>query len=757
MGPPLRTLSCSITLLVLASVAGLVLPAGAGAAGCGAPPNEIVAENCKAGAPASEWDVSGSGDPAIQGFATDISVNQGQAVHFKIDSVTTLYHLDIYRMGWYGGAGARKVATVRPLTGSSGQPLCLSAPATGLVDCGNWAVSASWTVPATAVSGIYFAKLVREDAGGGSSHVVFVVRDDDGRSELLFQTSDTTWQAYNRFGNNSLYFGGPGTNPDRAYKVSYNRPFTTRGDAAEDWVFNAEYPMVRWLERNGYDLSYTTGVDSQRRGAELLEHESFLSVGHDEYWSGGQRANVEAARAAGVNLGFFSGNEVFWKTRWEPSIDGSNSPNRTLVSYKETHAGARIDPSGVWTGTWRDPRFSPPADGGRPENALTGTIFTVNCCAVDLQVPSADGRMRLWRNTSVAGLPSGATATLGQETVGYEWDEDLDNGARPPGVVRMSSTTATGQRLVDYGSIYDSATATHRLTLYRQPNGDRPDSIVFGGGTVQWSWGLDAQHDRGSAPADARMQQATVNLLADMDALPGTLQAGLAPAAPSADCTPPASTPNVSRLAVTAGVSVGVSGRATDAGGRVGGVEVSVNGGAWHPAAGRAAWSYSFTPGASGTATIRSRAVDDSGNLEGIPACRGEPRRGAPQGSTETSGPTGKPRRRDRTAPRVRVAPHRIRVSRRGWVPLRLSCPRAETLCRVFLRLSRHGSTVAHGRFRVAGAKTRKVKLRLKPPTRRRLADAGALRVLATGAARDAAGNRARIRVRLRLLAPPRR
>ena len=77
----------------------------------------------------------------------------------------------------------------------------------------------------------------------------------------------------------------------------------------------------------------------------------FLSVGHDEYWSGGQRANVEAARDAGVNLAFFSGNEVFWKTRWETSIDGSNTPYRTLVTYKETHANAKIDPlPDVWTG-----------------------------------------------------------------------------------------------------------------------------------------------------------------------------------------------------------------------------------------------------------------------------------------------------------------------------------------------------------------------------------------------------------------------
>src|SRR6185295_3871716 len=108
----------------------------------------------------------------------------------------------------------------------------------------------------------------------------------------------------------------------------------------------------------------------------------FMSSGHDEYWSGTQRANVEAARAAGVHLAFISGNEVFWKTRWENSIDASGTPHRTLVSYKDTLANQKIDPlPNVWTGTWRDARFSPPADGGRPENGLTGTIFTVNCCA----------------------------------------------------------------------------------------------------------------------------------------------------------------------------------------------------------------------------------------------------------------------------------------------------------------------------------------------------------------------------------------
>ncbi len=316
---------------------------------CASPANPIVAENCLVGNPASEWDISGAGDSSIQGFATDISVDAGETVSFKIDTNASDYQLDIYRMGYYGGDGARKVATVQPSAAlPQNQPNCLTNATTGLLDCGNWAVSASWNVPADATSGIYFAKAVRNDTGG-ASHIVFIVRDDAGSSDILFQTSDTTWQAYNTYGGNSFYTGnGPGTGGaanGRAYKVSYNRPFNTRSvDGGQDWLFNAEYPMVRWLEANGYDVSYFTGVDSDRFGSLIQNHKIFLSVGHDEYWSGNQRANVEAARDAGVHLAFFSGNEVFWKTRWENSY-------RTLVCYKETHnypnnPDPQIHPSG---------------------------------------------------------------------------------------------------------------------------------------------------------------------------------------------------------------------------------------------------------------------------------------------------------------------------------------------------------------------------------------------------------------------------
>jgi hypothetical protein len=577
--------------------------------------NRVACENTRPGSPPSQWDLDGPADPTILGFATDISVNVGETIRFKVDTDATNYRIDIYRVGYYQGHGARLITTVLPSVPlPQVQPDPLTDSATGLVDCGNWAESASWSVPATAVSGFYIAKLVRTDTGG-ASHIYFVVRDDAGRSDLLFQTSDTTWIAYNAYGGRNLYdrFGTP--NP-RAYKVSYNRPVTTRDTLEWASLFLAEYPMIRWLEANGYDVSYTTGVDAARRGNLLLQHRVFLSVGHDEYWSGEQRANVEMARDAGLHLAFFSGNEVFWKIRWEPSVDGSSTPYRTMVCYKETKANAKIDPHPEWTGTWRDPRFSPPSDGGRPENLLTGTIFVVNGVTLSvLEVPAEYGAHRFWRNTSVATLLPGEKAIFGRGILGFEWDEVSVNG--PAGQMRLSLTTVDGVPVLqDYGNTYASGQATHSLSLYRHSSG----ALVFGAGMVQWPWGLDDEHDKFIAPvADVRIQQATVNLFADMGTQPITLQPGLVPATPSTDLTPPTSSITNPRTGDRhqPGSLVTITGSALDLGGQLAGVEVSTDGGAtWQPAVGRASWSYAWTPATPGTVSLKSRAVDDSGNLE---------------------------------------------------------------------------------------------------------------------------------------------
>jgi hypothetical protein len=568
-----------------------------------------------------DWDVQGAGDPGIQGFATDISVDRGETIRFKIRTDAPAYHIEIQRLGYYAGAGAQRVAELRsPGYVAQPQPECLNEVATGLIDCGGWKESASWAVPPDARSGVYVARLIRDDTSG-ASQVLFVVRDDASRSAILLQTSDTTWQAYNDWGGNSLYTGAPA---GRAYKVSYNRPLGLRGSKYRRASFWAnEYPMIRWLEANGYDVTYTTGVDTARRGELLKQHKVFMSSGHDEYWAGAQRTAVEAARDAGVHLAFFSGNSVFWKTRWEPSIDGSGTPYRTLVTYKETHAEHKIDPTGIATGTWRDPRFSLPTDGARPENALKGTLFVANCCRFDsVKVDAAQGRARFWRNTPLAKLAPGTSAEVGKRVVGYEWDGDVDNGYRPIGLVRLSSTTLSIESaLLDFGSRYGQGTVTHNITLYRHPSG----SLVFAAGTALWGWALDTHHDDPdgqAAPLDPVLQQATANILADMSVLPTTPVASLAVTGPSDDKTPPVaiiSTPTPFQE-VMFHLPVKITGTVQDQGGVPAGVEVSIDGGPWHPADGVSNWSWEFTPERRGLYTVLARAVDDSGNVQQVPA-----------------------------------------------------------------------------------------------------------------------------------------
>lgn len=592
--------------------------------------NAIVTENQLPGTPASQWDLGGPGSTTLQGFTTDISVNHGSTVYFKIQSGTANWRIDIYRLGYYQGNGARLITTINK-TIKQIQPAPVTDPTTGEVDAGNWTVTASWTVPANAVSGVYIAHLVDNTNTSNENHIPFIVRADDLTSDILFQTSDTTWHAYNGWGGANLYGGnGPGGDsaPGRAYKVSYNRPIATRDGVGlfagpQDFVFGAEYAAISWLEQNGYKVSYIAEVDTARSPSLLSRHKIFTSTGHDEYWDTTARANIVAARGAGLNLIFMSGNEVYWKTRWEPSIDGSNTPYRTLVCYKETRFNAPLDPLDAspnwnWTGTWRDPRFSPPANGGTPENFLTGTMFEVDSWRSDaIQVPYAMSGLRFWRNTpNVSTLPSGATWTLTQNLLGYEWDASPDNGFAPGGLIDLSSTTlSVNTYLLDYGSTTGNGTATHNLTLYRDPTSG---ALVFGAGTVFWSWGLSDEHDSTPTPTDPDVQQAMVNVLADMGAQPGSLQRGLVAATASADTTPPTSsvsTPTNSASFVE-GQPVAISGTATDAGGKVAGVEVSVDGGTtWYRASGTTNWTYTWNA-TGGSHTIMSRATDDSLNTE---------------------------------------------------------------------------------------------------------------------------------------------
>ena len=580
--------------------------------------NPIVAENALPGSPMSEWTVPNFRDNRIAGFGTKMSLNAGETIRFKIDvQGGAFFSLKIYRIGYYNGDGARLIHNMGTMAGTD-QPEPMYDEATGMIDCSNWSISASWTVPGSAVSGMYIAKIER--VGGGSNHIVFIVRNDSRNSDLYMMLPDATWQAYNAYGGSSLYDGTvPGVESGHASKVSYNRPFfpynvlfNTDGRGA-DWYMNAEYPMIRWLERNGYDVTYTSCNDVARHGSKLLNHKVFISVGHDEYWSKSMWDNVVAARNAGVHLAFFSGNEVYWKTRWENT---AGSEDRTLVCYKEgtlangglgeRTCGYKCDGStSEWTGLWR---MGADYDAGTPENSLTGQIsWTEAPQDGTIKVPSFYKKLRFWRHTSIPNMADGAEIALGSQTLGYEWDYEQEQfrSHYPRGRMTLSSTT--------YGPL------THKLSLYRHTSG----ALVFGAGTIQWSWGLDSKHWGGVPETNKNMQQAMVNLFADMGVQPGSLQANLTATTASTDFTAPTSTiaapANGSSFPARAPITI--SGTATDAQ-IVAGVEISVDGGVtWDVAVlnkldHNVTWTYTWIPKEPGVASIKSRAFDDSGNTE---------------------------------------------------------------------------------------------------------------------------------------------
>jgi hypothetical protein len=603
--------------------------------------NPIVLENEKPGTPQDVWQVDpGEDSTTIVGFTTEISTNIGGTVNFKIDNLTgnANYQINIYRLGYYGGDGATLAATVtHNATSAVVQPPAIVDPATGEVDAGNWSVTDSWAIPSTATSGVYVANIVD---GSQIFQIPFIVKDPNSTSDIVFQTDDETWQAYNGWGGANLYGGnGPSDPPDdeggeaipgAAFAVSYNRPIVVRDGIGQfagpqDSLFGAEYAAIYWMEENGYDVSYISGMDAATDGSLLLNHKIFMDAGHDEYWTDSQVANVEAAKAAGVNLVFLSGNEIFWQTQFAPSIDGSATTNRTLVTYKDSHFETLINPTGQGTGSFE----APVSWGGTntPSNILTGQSFSVDQTPTlgTITIPFDMTQLRFWRNTSIATTAPGQTASIEPGLLGYEWDSSPDNGFMPAGLIDVSSTTLQEPTVnAQFGNVDETGTATHNLVEYRDPTSG---ALVFGAGTVFWSWGLSSQHDPGpdgnTTTTDPNVQQAMVNVFADMGVQPQTLQASLIIASASTDRTAPTSkVTNVSSASVVEGGSITVTGTATDVAGVIGGVQISTDGGkAWHTTSGQIGtqsvnWTYTFSATAPGTYSIETRAVDDSLNLE---------------------------------------------------------------------------------------------------------------------------------------------
>lgn len=474
--------------------------------------NPIVKENCEPGT--LDWLVTNY-NTSIEGFASATSVNKGERLSFFINTNAANFDMEIYRSGYYGGLGGRLMEEVRALPGQS-QPDCQKQAELGLASCSNWDVSYELTVPKTWVSGVYLAKLIRPDTGG-ENMIYFVVRDDDRDSDILWQQSVTTYQAYNWAGDKSLYSSVKTDScltvaeAPRAVKVSLDRPLIREIYGRNNYILT-DFPMVFWLEGQGYDVTYNTNIDTHRSGMpnspnELLDHRIFLSVGHDEYWTQEMRDAITEARDNGVHLGFFSSNVSYWKIRLEPD-PWSGISDRVIVGYKTAEGGVP-DPSGMPTSTWRDQNSV-----NDPENELIGIqyIGDNDLNAFPLRVYAHQSQHPLYRHTDIPDMPPDTYLDIGHHLIGWEWDAVTENGRTPENLEILAESPTYGAVLADEGHGYTLDLGAAHVTRYVASSGAQ----VFAAGTNQWAWGLAVFEP------EPRIQQITYNVFADMGVQPAT-------------------------------------------------------------------------------------------------------------------------------------------------------------------------------------------------------------------------------------------
>ena len=293
---------------------------GAIAAGAIRPPSRVADENAKPGS--ADWQLTYVKFDAkarfrqslIEGFCTRTSVAAGEPIGFCVSTnPASAFHIDIYRLGYYGGLGGRHVAKLGPVDGEP-QPV----PPVGemrLRECA-WEPCHTLTIPKDWPSGVYLGKLSAAKHRY-QSYVTFVVRDDRP-ADVLFQCSTNTWQAYNKWPeNHSLY---DNDRPDKkplvsGVRASFDRPYAKYPQVTDNPLSLGsgefllfEFPFAFWLEQHGYDVTYCANEDVDRSLETLTRCKAFLSVGHDEYWTRKQYDHCMEAVKRGVNFGFFSGN-----------------------------------------------------------------------------------------------------------------------------------------------------------------------------------------------------------------------------------------------------------------------------------------------------------------------------------------------------------------------------------------------------------------------------------------------------------------
>ncbi len=432
--------------------------------------------------------------PWIEGYCSHTSLRAGDELAVMVSTnPPSPFVLDLYRLGYYQGKGGRHLLRLGPFKGRV-QPDPEVGPER-LREC-RWEPVTKLKIPADWPSGVYLGKLTAETEGL-QSYIVFIVRDDRA-CDLILQCSDTTWSAYNRWPSQwSLYddgkkqwYWGPGV------QVSWDRPYGKYCQILDAPLSQGsgefllwEFPLAFWLEKEGYDVSYISNVDTHAEPRSLLRARSLLSVGHDEYWSLDMFNSVKAAIQAGLNVAFLSANTCCGVIDFRPSASGV--PNRVI---------SRIGQYGPIQEATVKAGFTELLDlkhNGPNEAALIGARSTF---------PVTGGADWICVNAkhwvfAGSGMKDGDRVP---GLVGWEWHGDP---ADVPGleVLARGEVRSRGGRN-DYTA-----------TIYPGPKGN----YVFNSATIWWSDGLSAPpgyihpsaHGARPQGPDPRIQRITANLL----------------------------------------------------------------------------------------------------------------------------------------------------------------------------------------------------------------------------------------------------
>lgn len=470
--------------------------------------NVIAKENSKDGT--TDWQLTyvhskNYRSEIIEGYCSRTSVSAGEVIDIYVSaSPVAEVSINIYRMGYYGGKGGRHMASYGPYHVEP-QP----TPSVGehrLREC-RWKRTKSIEIPSEWLSGVYLGKLSCKEHRY-ESYVIFVVVDSR-KADILFQTSDTTWQAYNKWPDAySLYDSDP---PTRVWSsttwVSCDRPYGWYPQVVDQPLSQGsgefllwEYSLSYWLEQQGYDVTYCSNIDTHTNKAKLNRVKCFFSVGHDEYWSLEMYDNVKSAIQNGLNVGFLCGDSVV-------AAIPLNQLNQDGIPHRI------IRRTGMFGGIT-------PEDAEVYKQAKGWALDVLN---EHWEKHGPSQAMLVGGRTAYPGNGSGDWVAVNEKHWIFE-GTGIKNGDSIPGLVGWEyhsdpPMNLPGLEVIASGMVHraDGSSSPYAATVYSGPKGN----WIFNASTIYWSLGL-AQPPGVNLPfshlgrphgVDDRVQRITANFL----------------------------------------------------------------------------------------------------------------------------------------------------------------------------------------------------------------------------------------------------